>query len=120
MNRDARALAVIFAGSGVGHFAVPGFFEAIVPKLLPNKRELVYASGVLELACAAMLVHPRTRRLGGLLSAGILAGVFPANVQMTLSAFQNPKASGAYKVMTVARLPLQVPPMRAALRVANS
>lgn len=120
MNRDATALAIMFTGSGVVHFAKPEFFEAIVPKPLPKKRELVYISGAVELACAALVLNPKTRRLGGLLSAGLLAGVFPANLQMTLSAFQSSRAPGLYKAATVARLPLQIPPLRAALRLANS
>ncbi len=120
MSRDAKFLAAIFAGSSVIHFVKPEVFEAIVPKPLPNKREIVYISGVLEVAAAAMLLNPRTRRLGGLVSAGLLAGVFPANLQMTLSAFQSSRSSSAYKAATVARLPLQIPPMRAALRVARS
>ena len=43
---------------GVLHFVRPRPFERIVPKPLPRKRELVYASGVAELACAAGLLHP--------------------------------------------------------------
>lgn len=120
MNRDAMALAVIFTGSGVIHFVKPELFEPIVPKPLPNKRGLVYVSGAIELACAAMLLNQRTRRFGGLVSVGLLAAVFPANVQMTLSAFGSTRASAPYKAATVARLPLQIPPLRAALRVARS
>lgn len=113
-------LAGIFAVSGVAHFVRPGPYEAIVPKPLPYKRELVYVSGVAELACAAMMLHPRTRRLGGLGSAGLLAAVFPANVQMTVSALQNEKAPGWFKAGTIARLPLQLPMIRTALKAARS
>ncbi|MGA9102402.1 DoxX family protein [Aeromicrobium sp.] len=120
MSRDVRALAGILAVSGVLHFAVPKPYAAIVPKPLPYKRELVYASGVVELGCAAMLTQPRTRRLGGLLSFGLLLAVFPANVQMTITAFQNEKAPLWYKVGTLLRLPLQIPPLRWALGAART
>lgn len=120
MSRDIKTLATIFTVSGVGHFVKPEPFESIVPKALPNKRELVYLSGAVELACAALLINPKTRRLGGYASVALLVGVFPANAQMALSALQNSKAPAWYKAATVARLPLQIPPIRMALRAANS
>lgn len=119
MRRDVKALAALFTVSGVGHFVKPGHFEAIVPKPLPNKRELVYLSGVLELACAALLVNPTTRKVGGLASAALLAGIFPANVQMTLSSLSSSRAPRWYKAGTVVRLPMQYPMIRTALRAAQ-
>lgn len=77
MSRDISLLSGIFVVSGILHFARPEPYEAIVPKPLPYKRELVYVSGVAELACAALMLHPRTRRLGGAASAALLAAVFP-------------------------------------------
>ena len=50
MDRDVKALAALLAVAGVGHFVKPEPFESIVPKPLPRKRELVYASGVAEVA----------------------------------------------------------------------
>lgn len=120
MSRDIKALAALFAVSGIGHFVKPEHFEAIVPKPLPNKRELVYISGAVELACAALLVTPKTRRVGGLTSAALLIGVFPANVQMSLSAIRSSKTPGWFKAGTVARLPLQYPLIRTALKAAKS
>ena len=88
MTRETKMLAALLGVSGVLHFAIPKPYTAIVPKPLPYKRELVYASGVVELGCAAMLTQPRTRRLGGLLSFGLLLAVFPANIQMTIDVVQ--------------------------------
>ena len=84
MTRETKMLAALLGVSGVLHFVITKQYASIVPKPLPYKRELVYASGVAELGCAAMLTQPRTRRLGGLLSFGLLLAVFPANVQMTV------------------------------------
>jgi uncharacterized membrane protein len=108
-NRPARSTAfliVLLGGSGVLHFLRPGPFVAIVPKSLPRKKELVYLSGGAELVGAAMMAAPRTRQLGGLLSAGLLAGVFPANVSMALRSGRRPRW---YQAMAWARLPLQIP-----------
>jgi uncharacterized membrane protein len=110
MDRRTRILAGIFTLSGILHFAMPKPFESIIPApLRPYKRELVQASGVAELAAAGLLVAPATRRLGGLLSFGVLAGVFPANIQMTVSAFQKDDSPTWYRLLTVFRLPLQFP-----------
>ena len=119
MSRDIRVLAGIFAVSGVLHFVTPRTYEAIVPKPLPRKRELVQASGVAEIACAGMMLHPRTRRLGGLASAGLLAAVFPANVQMTIDSARNPRRPWWFTLGTVLRLPLQLPMIRIALKAAR-
>jgi uncharacterized membrane protein len=107
----------LFTVLGVLHFVRPRPFERIVPKPLPRKRELVYASGVAELACAAGLLHPRTRRPAGLASAVLLAALFPANVQMALDL--NRTGSTTAKAVGFARLPLQVPLIRAALKAAR-
>ncbi|MBC7633129.1 MauE/DoxX family redox-associated membrane protein [Aeromicrobium sp.] len=120
MNRDITFLAALFTVSGVGHFVRPEPFESIVPKPLPYKRELVYASGAVEIVCAAMMLHPRTRRLGGLASAGLLLAVLPANVQMTVSAMRSEKTPGWFKAGTVARLPLQLPMIRTAMKAART
>jgi len=120
MTRDIKILAAAFAGMGVLHFVAPKPFEAIVPRPLPRKRELVYASGVAEITCAGLMARPATRRLGGLLSVGLLAAVFPANVQMTVSALQDSRKPWWFKAGTVARLPLQAPMIRIALKAARS
>ncbi|GAB2586021.1 DoxX family protein [Kribbella endophytica] len=116
-SRSTTGLAGMFAVMGVLHFVKPKPFERIVPKALPAKKELVYASGVAELACAAGLLHPRTRRAAGLASVALLAAVFPANVQMALDV--NRKGSGRAKAIAFGRLPLQVPLIRAALKASR-
>ena len=108
-----KVLAGMFATSGVLHFARSEPFEKIIPTPLQEyKKELVQISGVAELTCAAMLVLPPTRRLGGILSFGLLLGVWPANAQMTVSAFQSERAPAWYRIATVLRLPLQIPMLR--------
>ena len=113
-----RPLAGLLAVMGVAHFVVSRPFEAIVPRALGDPKPWVAASGVAELAWPA-LAAPRTRRGAGLASAVLFAAVFPANVQMTVTAFRSERTSAAYRAATVARLPLQVPLVLQALRIAR-
>jgi uncharacterized membrane protein len=110
-------LIALLAGSGVMHFVRPGPFVAIVPKALPRPAELVAISGVAELACAALLAHPATRRWGGPASAALFVAVFPANISMTIRSRRRPLW---YRAVLFARLPLQVPLVLWALRVGRS
>ncbi|MFE7718884.1 hypothetical protein ACFU44_07550 [Nocardia rhizosphaerihabitans] len=105
---------------GVLHLVAPKLFDGIVPPKLPgNPRTYTYASGVAELGVATALVVPRTRRVGGWLAAALFVAVFPANIQMAVDVVGNPKAPGLFKAGVLARLPLQIPMIVAALRVAR-
>lgn len=120
MARDVTGLALLLAGSGVLHLFRPEPYEKIVPKPLPRKRELVYVSGIAELACAAALSRESTRPAAGWATAALMLAVFPANVQMTVSGLRSDKAPTWYKVGLVARLPLQLPLVRTAVKAARS
>jgi uncharacterized membrane protein len=117
VSRDVAGLAVLFAVSGVLHFLMPRPYEQIVPRPLPRKRDLVYASGAAELACAAGLVHASTRRHAGWASLALLLAVYPANLQMAADARR--MRSRAYRAGTLLRLPLQLPMLWTALRAAR-
>jgi uncharacterized membrane protein len=98
-------LTALLAGAGVTHFVKPGFYDAIVPHALPgDARTWTYVSGVAELAVAATVAAPATRRRGALVAALLFVAVFPANVQMALDA-----DTAQDKWVSYLRLPLQVP-----------
>lgn len=112
LSRGARIVAGAFAVSGVVHLVRPQTFAPAMPPWLPAHREVIVWSGVAELACAAGLVAPPTRRLAGLASAALLVGVFPGNLQMAADALRTDNR--AAQAATLARLPLQWPMVRAA------
>ena len=105
MSRARAALGVTFIATGALHFLRPRVFEAIVPDYLPAHRELVYASGVAEIAGGAgVLLRARPPRPAGWWLIATLLAVFPANVEMAVHAerfrqFPEP--------LLWARLPLQ-------------
>ena len=98
------ALAVIFVGAGVMHFVKPEPFEKIVPPALPQKKALVYASGLAEILGGLGLLFRRTRKAAGWGLVALLVAVFPANVYMAVS---GRFASVAPQWALWARLPLQ-------------
>jgi uncharacterized membrane protein len=104
-TRTALGLAALLGTTGTIHLVRPRVFYAALPTWLPGSRyRWAVGSGVAELACAALLAHPRSRRLGGWASAGLFVGVFPGNLYMAQQA-RTPQA----RVVTLLRLPLQVP-----------
>lgn len=115
---DARILTAAFATSGVIHLVRPETFERLMPKALPAHRELILGSGVAELACAAGMLLPRTRRVAGWASVAVLLGVYPGNLKMADDARRS--RSTKFKAIAYSRLPLQLPMIRAAVRAARS
>lgn len=117
---------VPFAVSGAVHLVRPQIFEPIIPT--PLRRwagPLVLVSGLAELGCAAGLMHPRTRRAAGAVSAALLVAVWPANLQMSLDLARRARSrrdagSVAALAVSLARLPLQVPLIRAAWRARST
>jgi uncharacterized membrane protein len=79
------SLAAFFTAAGTLHFTRPRFYEAIVPpSLQPRKQEVVAISGAAEIAGAALVLHPASRRLGRWWLLALLLAVFPANVHMAV------------------------------------
>lgn len=115
----ARGVVGAFLVSGVVHLVRPGVFVSAVPRWLPSPRALVIISGVAELACAVGMLVPRTRRPAAAAAAALLVAVFPANVQMAVDAHhaaagRPTRQDRTRQLVTLARLPLQVPLVRAA------
>ena len=97
-------LGGFFLLAGLMHFLKPRPYESIMPEELPAHRELVYASGVAEIAGGAGVLHPRTRRPAGWWLIATLVAIFPANVEMAVHAERFRRIP---EPLLWARLPLQ-------------
>ena len=121
-RRRVRGLVALLGGIGTVHFVKPEFFDPIVPDWMPGEaRTWTYLSGVAEVAAAALLAVPRTRRIGGWVAAATFVGVYPANIQAALDGGMEgapPPLDSAAAAW--ARLPLQFPMIIAAIKVARS
>jgi uncharacterized membrane protein len=114
----AQRMGAMLVGMGILHFVAPKPFDSIVPAELPGSaRFYTLASGVAEAATGAMLIAPRTRRLGALAAVALFIGVFPANVNSVRVMWDR---GWAVRIGTIVRLPLQIPMVRQALKVYRS
>ncbi|MCL3861328.1 hypothetical protein [Actinotalea sp. K2] len=113
----ATALVALLATAGATHLVAPRAYASLIPRGLGDPRPWVIGSGVAELACAVAVAIPRTRRAGALATAALFVGVFPGNVTMALRA-RSGAGSALVRAVAWGRLPLQVPLVRWALRVA--
>ena len=105
MSRARVALGVTFIATGALHFARPRMYEAIMPRYLPAHRELVYASGVAEIAGGAGVLHPKTRRARGLVADRDARRGLPG--QRRDGACTRSASSSSREPLLWARLPLQ-------------
>ena len=118
LRRDAKIVVGAFLASGTVHLVKPEVFRPLMPSWVPAQREVILASGVAELVCAAGLLLPPSRRIAGLASAALLVAVFPGNVKMALDASRT--RNTPLKVASLARLPLQLPMIRGAWRAGRA
>lgn len=116
--KDVLGLAGLFATSGVLHLVKPSVYEPIMPKVIPAHREVILASGVAELALAAGLLYPKTRKAAGWGSVALLLAVYPANIKFAKDAAGSDNKT--FKGVAFGRLPLQLPLIRTALKAARS
>lgn len=108
-------MGAMLVGMGVLHFAVPKPFDSIIPEELPGSaRFYTHASGVAELGAGALLLAPRTRKLGALAAIAVYIGVFPGNVNMVRLWKDKPLPM---RIGAIARLPLQIPMITQAVKI---
>lgn len=117
LSKDVVGLAAILGISGLVHLGKPEVYEPIMPSMVPAHREVIFASGVAELLCAAGLLVPRLRKPAGWASAALLLAVYPANLKMAGDAAQTDNTG--FKAIAWGRLPLQIPMIRTALKAAR-
>jgi uncharacterized membrane protein len=104
VKRSTKALATFFTFAGTMHFVRPRSYIAIMPDYLPAHRELVYASGVAEIAGGLGVLPARTRRAAGWWLTATMVAVFPANLHMAL---HPERYRGIPRGLLYARLPVQ-------------
>ena len=103
-------LAIFFCTAGVLHFVFPAAYIGVMPPWLPAHAELVFISGVAEVAGGVGILWALTRPAAGWGLLLLCIAVLPANVQMWLDAVAAHKTLWLEAVLLL-RLPLQLPLM---------
>ena len=97
-------LGVLFIAAGINHFWHTAFYVAMMPPYLPRHLELVYASGLSEMALGVLVLFRRWRGAAGWGIILLCVAVFPANLYMA----QNPALFSQFTPAGLwLRLPLQ-------------
>ena len=78
MGRIALAVMLLFSGSS--HFYKTDEMLQMMPDFLPNKRNLVYLTGVLEIVAAVGLLINRFAKLSSIAVIIFFIAILPANV----------------------------------------
>ena len=79
------ALAAFYLGAGILHLKSPQGFIKIVPNFVPWPAEVVWLTGVAEIAGAIGLMVPRLQKAAGLGLALYAVCVFPANINHAIN-----------------------------------
>ena len=77
--RWGLSLGLVFAG--IDHLLTPERYLPMMPSFVPFPAEVVFFTGLCELAGAVGLVVPRLRHLAGIMLAIYFVCVFPANIK---------------------------------------
>ena len=77
-------LAAFFAAAGVAHLAAPETLLTITPDWVPFAPQVIYITGLCELAGAAALVTRPLRAWAGIALALYALCVWPANIKQAL------------------------------------
>jgi len=82
------AMAGMLIVTGISHFTNTTQMIEMVPDFLPAKREIVYATGVIELLAVIGLLWNKTARLASILLIIFFIAVLPANIAGSLKSIQ--------------------------------
>jgi uncharacterized membrane protein len=77
-------LAAFFVAAGVAHITMPEPFLKITPDWVPFAPQVIFVTGLCELAGAAALVTRPLRRWAGIALALYALCVWPANIKQAL------------------------------------
>ena len=78
------AMAVMMAFTALGHFKFTHGMTMMIPAFIPFKKELVYLTGVIEIAAAIGLLVPATRMVTAWLLIAFFIMLLPANINAAI------------------------------------
>jgi uncharacterized membrane protein len=101
------ALSAMFLFAGISHFLLPDGMVNMLPPFFPFRYEIIYITGLIEIALSFGFLLPKFIRLTGILAIAFLIAVFPSNVYSALNAVEF-GGNVAGPIYLLFRVPMQV------------
>ncbi len=79
------AMSVMLVFTGVSHFLYPDGMALMLPEFIPFKKEVIFLTGVIEIAAAAGLLIPRFRKITAWLLIIFFISILPANIHAAIN-----------------------------------
>ena len=104
------AMSVMLIFTSIGHFVFVQGMTMMIPDFVPFKRQIVYLTGVFEIAAAIGLLTPKFQNLTAWLLLIFFVLILPANIQAAIKKidYQKGTANGPGLNYLWFRVPLQI------------
>jgi uncharacterized membrane protein len=89
-------LAVVFVAAGIGHLSAPEPFLAITPSWVPFAPQVIFITGLCELAGAVALVTKPLRWWAGVAFSAYALCVWPANFKHAIDGIALPHVTNSW------------------------
>jgi len=101
-------MAALYIYAGYMHFARPEWFLVMMPTWMPYPLELVYLSGIAEIAGGVGVLIPQTRKLAAWGIIALLFAVLPANFHIAIYNVPLMGSTEGPGIFGWIRIPLQI------------
>ena len=89
-------MAALYVAAGIAHLVAPDKLLAITPSWVPFAPQLIFVTGLFELAGAAALVTTPLRRWAGFALAAYAICVWPANFKHAIDGIDLPHIANSW------------------------
>lgn len=100
-------MAVFYVAAGANHLVSPTVYLPMMPPYLPAHRELIWLSGVAEVALGIAVLVPMLRQWAAWGLIALLIAIFPANLHIAMQDVPLFGRSEGFGIWNWVRLPLQ-------------
>lgn len=74
------AMCIMLLFTAAGHFKFQQGMAMMIPQYIPNKKQIVFASGIAEIILGIALLFPLVRFYAGVLLVAMFLALLPANI----------------------------------------
>jgi uncharacterized membrane protein len=104
------AMSAMFIFTATAHFIYTEGMIGMLPEFIPCRKQIVFATGLLEIQFAVGLVFRKTRRTAAWCAVVFLVLILPANIYAAMNEvdFTDPSTKGPGAAYLWFRIPLQI------------